>query len=272
MISKDSLVDFHIHTTASDGTWNNDDILKHIKKNNIKFFSITDHDTLENSIKILNNIPDDLKYFIGVEISSTYKDKEFHILGYNFDYKNVQLSELLKFNNSLRVEHNRKVVQYVIEKHKDKEFKDYDLYNYDRIRGGWKSLNYLIDYNIVKDYIEYFGIVNLISEKMIFKHPSEVIKIIKNAGGVPILAHPSAYNKGELLPLEVLDDWRSFGISGIECFSPYLKNIEDANYYVEYCNKNNLMISAGSDCHGEFNNRCLGNPKVTLEKVRLDFI
>lgn len=119
---------------------------------------------------------------------------------------------------------------------------------------------------------EYFKIINSSDEELCFKSPKEVIEIIKNAGGYPFLAHPSAYTKGDNLSIKILDEWKDYGICGIECFSPYLRNIVDADYYVRFCNENNLMISTGSDCHGGFNNRILGIPKVGIDKLKLDFL
>lgn len=133
-------------------------------------------------------------------------------------------------------------------------------------------MNYLLDKNIVKDLNEYFEIIRLSNEKLCFKNPKEVIEIINDAGGYSFLAHPSAYEKGDNLSIEILKEWKEYGVSGIECFSPYLRNVEDADYYVKFCYENNLMISAGSDCHGEFNNRVLGIPKVNIDKIKLDFI
>lgn len=268
----DHQVDMHIHTTASDGTWTAEELLEHIIKNNIEVFSITDHDTIENSINILHCIPNNICYVIGVEISCTYNNQEYHITAYDFDHKNSKLNELLKFNRIQREEFNIKVIQYVKEINKVKDIKDYYSYQYNRKRGGWDSLNYLIDKNIVKDLREYFEIIKSSNEKLYFKNPREIIEIVKDAGGHSFLAHPSAYEKGEKLSLGVLEEWKNYGISGIECFSPYLKNMEDANYYVRFCEENNLMISAGSDCHGEFNNRALGVPKVNIDKIKLDFI
>ncbi len=268
----DYQVDMHIHTTASDGTWTAEELLEHIIKSNIGVFSITDHDTIENSIKILHCIPNNICYVIGVEISCTYNNQEYHIAAYDFDYKNTRLNNLLKFNRIQREEFNIKVIQYVKEINKVKDIKDYYSYQYNRKRGGWDSLNYLLDKNIVKDLREYFEIIKSSNEKLYFKNPKEIIEIVKDAGGYSFLAHPSAYEKGEKLSLGVLEEWKNYGISGIECFSPYLKNMEDANYYLRFCEENDLMISAGSDCHGEFNNRALGVPKVNIDKIKLDFI
>ena len=272
MVEKNYQVDMHIHTTASDGTWTIIELLEHIKKNNIKVFSITDHDTIENSVKMLHSIPNGTCYFVGVEISGTYNDKEYHITAYDFDYENSELNELLKFNQLQRKEFNTKTVQYAKEINKIKDIEDYYSYKYNRKRGGWESLNYLIDNNAVKGFKEYIQLLISSNERLCFKHPKEIIEIIKNAGGYSFLAHPSAYKNGEKLPIETLEEWKNYGISGIECFSPYLSNIEDADYYVKYCEENNLMISSGSDCHGEFNNRTLGIPEVSLDKVKLEFI
>lgn len=272
MFQGDCQVDMHIHTTASDGTWTIEELLEHITKNNIKVFSITDHDTIESSVMMLSNIPNNIYYVIGAEISCSYNGEEYHITAYDFDYKNSKFNELLKFNQMQRKEFNVKVVEYVKTVNKIEDIRDYFLYRYDSKRGGWNSLNYLLDKNIVKDLGEYFEILKSSNERLSFKNPKEIIEIIKEAGGYSFLAHPSAYQRGKKLSLRVLEEWKDYGISGIECYSPYLKNIEDSSYYVKFCEGNNLMISAGSDCHGEFNNRTIGVPKVDIGKIKLDFI
>ncbi len=98
MLIRDYQVDMHIHTNASDGTWTIEELLVHIMKNNIKVFSVTDHDTIQNSIEMLQYVPNNIRYVIGAEISSTYYDEEYHITAYDFNYQNSKLNELLKFN------------------------------------------------------------------------------------------------------------------------------------------------------------------------------
>lgn len=272
MIQRDVQVDMHMHTTASDGTWTAEELLGQIIEKGIKIFSITDHDTIESSVKVLDNIPKDVRYIVGSEISCTYNDEEYHITAYDFDHKDTKLNELLEFNCKQRDEFNLNTVNYAYRMKKIEDIEDYGSYEYNRKKGGWKSLNYLLDKNVVKDVGEYFEIIKMKNEVMRFKDPIEVIKTIKAAGGYSFLAHPSAYGKGEKVSMEILNQWKRFGISGIECFTPYLKNIGDANYYTNFCKENDLMISGGSDCHGEFNNRTLGIPKVSIDMLRLDFI
>lgn len=272
MIKENFKVDLHIHTTASDGTWTNEELLQQIKEKNIKIFSITDHDTITNSVKMIDMIPKDIYYFVGVEISTTYKGKEYHITAYDFDIHNKKLNELLSFNENKRKEFNAKLIQHAYEINKLENIKSYDSYNYDKKRGGWDSLNYLYDNKAIDNLNDYFDLIKSYNEKLVFKEPHEVIEIIKNAGGHSFLAHPSAYESGKILPSEVLKEWRDFGISGVECYSPYLNNINDAEIYWKFCRDNMLMISGGSDCHGDFNSRYLGDPEVNIWNIQIDFL
>jgi len=61
------LVDLHIHTNASDGTWDRHELIEKLLENDIGLFSITDHDTIENSRAIINELEGyELKSTIGV--------------------------------------------------------------------------------------------------------------------------------------------------------------------------------------------------------------
>lgn len=207
MVDLNWQVDMHLHTSASDGTWTAEELLERIIGKDIKVFSITDHDTIENSLKIMDSIPSDICYVIGVEISSTNDDQEYHITAYDFDYKNLELQELLKFNMLQRNENNTAIIKYLKKVNRLIDIEDYLTYEPEGSRGGWKSLNYLLDKNIIEDMRGYFEIMESSNERLCFKDPKEVIDIIRAAGGHSFLAHPSAYEKGEKLSLKVLREW-----------------------------------------------------------------
>ena len=70
-------LDLHIHTTASDGTWSPKVLIRNLLDNDIGIFSVTDHDTTENSSLMADELDDyDLRYIVGVEVSSTYPSVE----------------------------------------------------------------------------------------------------------------------------------------------------------------------------------------------------
>ncbi len=264
--------DLHMHTNVSDGTWDVYELKEKLKENDIKIFSITDHDDIGN-IENMSNIltPEDNLIFIkGVEVTATYNNKEYHMTLYNYDINNKELLEFLKWTRDLRLDYNDKFIHYMSTLHESITFKDFLEYKEDRARGGWKSSNYLIDKKIHKDMAEHFEDIKKSGLTITFKSPEEVINICKRSGGYIFLAHPSYHYKKTVMPIEELKMWLELGIDGVECYTPY-NDKKQSEYYKEFCDKNNLMISGGSDCHGDFiKERKLGIPTIDLSELKID--
>lgn len=265
-------VDLHLHTNASDGSWGVTQLLKEIRQKNISIFSITDHDSITNVKKMLK-IKDkiNLDFIPGVEISTTLNNKEYHITTYCCEFEHQKLNSILKFNRKIRKEFNRDIIRF-FEKESNKELiNKYFDYNNNKDRGGWKSLNFLIDKGLVKDLKDFFKKISPMNEEMIFPSPKKVIEVIHDSGGYAFLAHPASYFSGDLLERNFLKEWLNFGIDGIEVYSPYLKELKDADHYIRFCNNHNLMISSGSDCHGDFiEERKVGKPEIYLSDIKID--
>ncbi|HBD65110.1 MAG TPA: PHP domain-containing protein, partial [Clostridiales bacterium] len=83
-------VDIHMHTCASDGTWDVYDLKKELIKSKINIFSITDHDCVDN-IKNMQEIiepGDNLMFIPGTELTTEYEGREYHLTMYNYDINN----------------------------------------------------------------------------------------------------------------------------------------------------------------------------------------
>ena len=94
--------DLHIHTTASDGTWDPGQVVKAACAAGIKFFAITDHDSVANvaeTKRLAENAG--LRFLSGVELNSTKDGHNYHILGYGIDIENKRLQELCFHNQRL---------------------------------------------------------------------------------------------------------------------------------------------------------------------------
>jgi len=269
---KEKRVDLHIHTNISDGSWDVEKLLEVIKRKKINIFSITDHDDLKNVIKMSQQeLPDDIKFLKGVEVSTTLDRKEFHLAAYNIDLENDQLKELLKKNRNIRKDFNKSIIKYFEKTNNLELMNEYYDYKHDNNRGGWKALNFLIDKRLVNDLEDFFIKISNMSEEMVFLHPEKAIKVIHQAGGFAFLAHPASYYNGELLTRDFLKEWVALGIDGIEAYSPYLNQLKDAQYYIDFCKENDLMYSTGSDCHGAFiKDRKVGKPEVYLKDINID--
>ena len=273
-LNKDSRVDLHMHTNASDGTLNPEELIRDIVQNHIELISITDHDEIENVEKMKQLTKENNVSFIPrIEISSTFNGKLYHILAYGTDNTNKQLLELIDNNKKMLENRNNESIRYLIDKGYEIDIEQYENYNYDRKRGGWKTLNFLIDKGFCRDVGDYFNRL-FYKEKTIlfpvFSSSDEVIKVIKSAGGIPILAHPYYEKNEDDVPVdERLSIFLDMGIEGVECFHPnHSKNImKECN---DWCRGKGVIITAGSDFHGGLiETRRLGTPEARIKDIYL---
>lgn len=77
------MIDLHIHSTCSDGTFTPKQIVQKVIAKGLYGFSLTDHDTVDGIPEILAiDLPDNLKFIPGIEISCDALHREIHVLGY----------------------------------------------------------------------------------------------------------------------------------------------------------------------------------------------
>ncbi len=78
----------------------------------------------------------------------------------------------------------------------------------------------------------------------------ECLRLIKNSGGIAVLAHPKSLELSEKDFLILLKDMISKGLEGIEVYHSSHSKYE-MDYYMEIANKYDLLVSGGSDYHGK---------------------
>ena len=106
------LIDLHIHTSASDGTYSPQEIVDLAKKQGLKAIAITDHDTIEgNKDAIEAGMKKGMEVIPGVEISVEWNKKPVHILGYYINWKNEKLSMELQKLIKFREERNPQIIK-----------------------------------------------------------------------------------------------------------------------------------------------------------------
>jgi 3',5'-nucleoside bisphosphate phosphatase len=269
-------VDLHIHTTASDGTWDCDELIAELRQVKVSLFSITDHDTVKNSRAMLATIHTHHefqgRFVVGAEISCTWQNRLYHLTAYNFDPDNARLLGLLEGNRQIQLAYNTAIMQALSERDGRLDLAKFRAYQYNRKRGGWNGLNFLLDEGIFRSVEEYLRVTRSLDFSITFPDPSVVIDTIRTAGGVAFLAHPTASWRGQRMPDAELDRWLELGLTGVECYSSYCSP-EHSQAYVQFCRQRQAAISTGSDCHGTFvPERGLGQPHITLDQLNLPFL
>jgi predicted metal-dependent phosphoesterase TrpH len=263
--------DLHVHTTASDGCWTPERVVVEVQARGIGLFAVADHDSVA-SVLLAETLAREagLAFLRGVEVSTLLDGHVFHVLAYGFDLDNQALAVLLRENWIKLARTSGDTIRRLMAAGYVIDLDDYGAYEYDRTRGGWKALNFLIDRGFCTDVRDYFSSLAayLPVEWPSFPHPADAVAVIREAGGVPILAHPGVSLRHTDVTGETLRPFLDFGVAGLECYSHY-HDEATTRFCLDWCTRHDLLVTGGSDCHGGFVGRQLGIPVVDTADLRL---
>lgn len=265
-------VDLHIHTTASDGTWTPAELVEQVQLAGIDAFAVTDHDSVSNVAETARLAAEaKLKFIPAAEVCATKSDLSIHILGYGIDIYNKSLLELLHHNEALLEQKDVDSIAMLERDGWDVSAAEFARYTYDRRRGGWRALAYLVDKGLCSGVNDFFQRIFTAEHDLgfpVFPGITEVCGAIHAAGGVALCAHAASGFHGPGLE-RVLDALREEPLDGFECYHSG-HNAEGTARLVQHCKKHGWLISGGSDCHGSFvPGRLLGKPEVDTAMLNL---
>jgi predicted metal-dependent phosphoesterase TrpH len=250
------LVDLHIHTYYSDGTMSPKEVVEDAKRKNLGIIAITDHDVLDSYEELkVEAEKAGIIAIRGVEIDSIFEGHLVHLLAYKFE-DNEKLFKLINHAKEQLLETSIELIRRMENDYEGISLKDYNSYEYERRKGGWKGIHYLHDRKITEglfDGVKFYGKYDCGHEKFAFPSVGEVCNTVHDANGYVVLAHPCNYysNKNKEEILEKLEILKNLGIDGVECYYPANSDLM-TNTCLEFCKDNNLIITAGSDGHGDF--------------------
>lgn len=264
------LVDMHLHTTASDGSFSPSEVVQKVKSAGVKVFSLTDHDTTAGVQEVEDEIPEGMEFFKGIEFSCKAGDIKCHILGYSYDDNHPDFIKALAAAEAkredklaIRIEHLREVDGI--------ELTGEEIAELEAIPSAGKPhiANILMRRGIpgtrtevINRYLE-FGVESRI--------PAELaIGAIKSSGGVAIWAHPLGGENEIHMSRDELEEklgvLQDIGIEGLECF--YSRYDEDEiAMLLDIAESRRLLVSGGSDFHGKNKNVEIGELGVSKRPV-----
>ena len=250
------LTDLHVHSYYSDGTMSPKEIVREAKNKNLGIIAITDHDVLDSYEEVkVEAEKEGIIVIRGVEIDSIFEGHLVHLLAYKFN-DNKKFFELVNKAKEQLLETSIELIRRMEKDYENISLEDYNSYEYDRRKGGWKGIHYLFDRKVTEglfDGMKFYGKYECGHEKFDFPSVKEVCDTTHEAGGYVVLAHPCNYYKDKTKEkiLEKLEILKSDGIDGIECYYPANSDLMTETC-VEFCKDNDLIITAGSDSHGDF--------------------
>jgi len=269
------IFDFHTHTTFSDGTLEPEELIKKAAKRNIKVISVTDHDTISNYQEVRQYCQ---KYGVelikGIELSSIHEGKEVHILAYfakeNDYYKLSELAEERKKDREKRI---YRICEKLKEAGIDISAADLLAKSEKGSIGRPQVARAIIEkgYRMTfpEIFAEYLGNGAKAYVPSTTTSSIEIIKMVRELKGTPVLAHPGDYFQKNP---EIINQFISAGLQGIEVY--YSSHNQDKiNFYLNLVRKYNLVATGGSDYHGNTKGRedYLGKIRIPETEYRLFF-
>lgn len=255
-------IDLHNHTNFSDGVYTPLELVKRAKQNNVDCFAITDHDSMfgcDETYEIGKKYNIDV--IKGLELSTEHNDESIHIVCL-FKH-NIVPKELLDYSNFMVSSRKERAIKMMTRIH--------DIYgiNVDLdsllksskvITRGNMLRNIALANNMTFDearfYISHESKAYIPSTKI---SVPDGLKLARKANCVVILAHPC------LIKHTDVEEILKFGFDGIE--AKYPKNKEnDYDRFLKLAKKYNLLISAGSDCHGDESHADIGTSTLNEDE------
>ncbi len=269
-LTKVGFADLHLHTSLSDGTLSVEELIQLSKRKGLRCISITDHDNLESYKLAIGPAEEaDIELIPGIEVSAVWQGKDIHILGYFCDPTNLAMNMELEESGKQRVTRIRAIIKKLNTLGVDITFEKVLSYCKGPVIGRPHVAMSLVDEEYVSSFSEAFtkylgeGCIAFVEKKGL--NPQQTIRLIENAGGIAVLAHPYKTGADTLIP-----DLVEWGLKGIETYSPSQKGSAGRKYR-DIALRYNLVGTGGSDFHtegGPSGPNCMKIPYSVVEELR----
>lgn len=270
-------VDLHIHSYFSDGTMSPKEILDEAIMKNLRALAIADHNALEGSKELRElSLNRNIKFISGVEIDTLDNEINYHILGYNFKLEDDMFNKFIEKTRQTLEDVSTRLITKMEKDYEKINLKEYSEYTYPKNGGGWKALHYFKGKKLTKelfDGYQFYAKYGPLYTTANFPNIQESIEQIHKANGIAILAHPGRVLKNLSLQEFETEVRRivDLGIDGIECYYP-THSKEIIVICKKICKEYNLFITAGSDCHGTFENTVIGENNTEIGDINFNII
>lgn len=249
------MIDMHVHTNHSDGEYSPKEVLQMAKDIGITHMAITDHDTI-SGLKEAHQYADSfgIRLLNGVELASG-EYRSMHILCLGFKYPNDTLQTVLDRWLNGRKERAYRICDYLLRVHSI----DISIDEVKTVCSGeaisrvhfaqvLKSRGYV---NTIQEAFEKYLDTKEFQSVDSHKPTTErILDVIKQSGGMSVLAHPSSLKLDDATFDSLICRLKTLGLNGLECYySKHDKAMTEK--YIAVAKKYNLLITGGSDFHGE---------------------
>ena len=248
-------IDLHTHSNRSDGTFEPARIVRLAAERDLQVIALTDHDTTEGLEEaIAAGAEAGVDVVPGVEFSAEYQATSIHVLCYYMDVGNTELQAELTRLRDDRFRRGEMMVEKL-------QALGFDV-SFERVREIAGGCN-IVRPHVAQAMVE-AGIVETEGEAFdryiadgkpahVGKHaldPVDAVGLIRQAGGLCVLAHPGMWGDQTEVPEELIERMAEAGMQGLEVDHTDHDEEQRARYRA-MAERLDLVPTGGSDCHGD---------------------
>ena len=258
-----AVIDLHTHTNNSDGTDSPRELVNKAISLGMSVLGVTDHDTTQGWQEAIQTVRGNITLALGSEISCLTDDGiSVHMLGLLFDGENKEMQTMLEETRDGRLPRMRKMIEKMRAAGIEISMDDVEAARPPGATLGRPHLaDALVNKGIIKSRDEAFqGMLNNDSVFYVSHAaptPVEAIRMIAQAGGVSVIAHPFASLRGQILQTSDFADLVAAGLHGIEV-DHRDQNPDERAILRNIANELGLVITGASDYHGNGKLNSLG--------------
>ena len=265
------MIDLHMHTTASDGALTPHALVARANRNGIRTFSVTDHDTMAGVRGAADGANAcSMRFVPGIEITAVEHDRDVHVLAYFLDPEPAELMPFLERQQQDRMRRAREMAARLA---------GFGAYiDIDGLIEAAEMGGRAVARPTLARALLHAGHVESMQEAFdrwladgrpayvprAGAPPVEVVRLVRRAGGLPVLAHPGLLRRDEVIP-ELVEA----GLGGLEAYhSDHDAGMQSR--YLRLAAQHGLAVSGGSDFHGDDHPRARCFGRVGLPQVHFE--
>ncbi|MGA5315240.1 PHP domain-containing protein [Streptomyces pseudogriseolus] len=269
-------IDLHTHSTASDGTDTPAELVRKAAAAGLDVVALTDHDTTRGHADALAALPQGLTLVTGAELSCRLDGVSMHLLAYLFDPEEPALLAERELVRDDRVPRAQGMIAELNELGVPVTWDQVARIAGDGSVGRPHVASALVELGVVDSVNDAFTPEWLADGGRAYvpKHetdPFEAVRLVKNAGGVAVFAHPAAVKRGRTVPESAIAELAEAGLDGIEV--DHMDHDPDTRARLRgLAGELGLLVTGSSDYHGSRKTCVLGefstDPEVYGEITR----
>ncbi len=248
-------IDLHSHTTCSDGTLTPKELMFYAKEKGLDVIALSDHDCIRGLLEARKYADElNIKLINAIEFAGYYIDRELHILGLFVDINDEKFVSTINATEQGRLDRNIEMCRRFTNLGMPMCIEDLNGGNPYKVVTRSHFAEFLVDKGYMPDKESSFkkylldGCDTYLPRE--YYSYEDIIKIIHDAGGIAVLAHPTLYKFSKSEIEKAISDLKAVGLDGVEGYYPTYSR-QEREYILSLAKKYDLVVTGGSDYHGD---------------------